>query len=419
MVIPGGLIGRQGETPLRLLGAEFSSRLALARASNAMLRDASGILQAAAPNALRFEGPARRALLEGQRTNFNRNPRGDGAVAGMPGTMPLYWQAFNLPSGLSWQIVSTGVEDGLPYPEIRFFGTPSASTTIAGISPEGVTAVPGAPGQVFTHSLYARLVGGSLAGIGNLRLVISPRNSAQGAIGTEASTLLAPTSAALRLQRGQVTSTMPALTAYAWPALRFNCTAGTPIEATLRLGGWQMEQGDFASSPNLPPAGSPAQSTRAADLLTVPVAAAFPGGAGTLLLAGLLPQAAVGADQTLLQIDDGTAGNALLLRNAAGTGGFLAGRVLAGAVANAAASAGMAPGTPFALGLAFDGSGLSLLLRGDSEKALATTMPTGLTTLRVGGGIGGANALFGEVGELRVLPYRASAAEMALLLASF
>jgi hypothetical protein len=405
MVIPGALIGRQGETPLRLLGAEFSSRLALARASNAMLRDASGILQTAAPNVLRFDGPARRALLEGQRTNAIRNPRAEGAAAGV---LPTYWARQGSVNIVN--VAGAGIEFGLPYIDIRIAGTGTGSNTALAFESSNSIAV--VENEIWSASVYAALIAGSMTGITNFSI------SLLGVSGTftPSAAMVTPTPA---MTRYSITGTAGAGTTFLVPRMLFAVAASTTVDATIRLWLPQAEKGAFPTSPIPPPVGTLAAATRAADLLTAPVAAIFPGGAGTVLLAGLLPQAAVSADQTLLQIDDGTAGNALLLRNAAGTGGFLAGRVLAGAIANAAASAGVTPGTPFALGLAFDGSGLSLLLRGDAEKVLATTVPAGLTTLRVGGGIGGANALFGEVGEFRVLPYRASAAEMALLLASF
>jgi hypothetical protein len=419
MVIPGDCLGGLGGSEtLRLIGPGFARRLGFSRSSAATLWDVDGTVLSAAADAPRFSGPAGRLLLEGQRSNSIRNPRAEGAVAGTPGTLPTSWQALGS-EAVTRGVTGSGIEGGIPYLDVRYAGTSTTANQFYLLC-ETTTGIPAAQGETWTFSCYIKLVAGTL-GAAVLTPTISERSSGGSFIVTGNGPALAPTGTGLPSQRIAYSRSLTgATTGRASPGIGIAIPSGATVDFTLRLALPQMERAASASSPILPAAGSPGAVTRAADQLSGALSALFRPGAGTLLLGGVLPQVAPpGIDQLLLQIDDGTAENALLLRNAAGTGGFLAGRALAGAVANAAASASVTPGTPFALGLAFDGSGLSLLLRGDTEKALATTMPTGLTTLRVGGGIGGANALFGELGELRVLPYRASAAEMALLLASF
>jgi hypothetical protein len=414
MAIPGDLLGGLiGGGPLRLIGPGYATRLAFARSSAATLEDGSGLLQTASSNVLRFSGSAGRALLEGQRTNSIRNPRCEGAAAGVVGSggaLPTNWRVDGSMPTIT--VVGTGVEDGIPCVDLSFTSAGAGTPWALGFGSAGEAAA--ATGQTWASSFYCRLIAGSLAGIA-LQKNFLVNGSAQ-----QISQDFAPSGAALAGQRQMLVGTLSTAGATA-VVHRIRATSSAAYNMTLRIGAPQLEKGGSISSLLLPPVAAPAAASRAADLLSATATAFFPSLGGTVLLGGLLAQPAPGggADQLVLQIDDGTAANALLLRNAAGTASFLAGRVLAGAVANTAASGGFTPGLAFALGFAFDGSGLSMLLRGDSEKTIATAMPSGLTTLRVGAGLAGADPLFGEISGLTILPYRASAAEMALHLAGF
>src|SRR5690606_1798435 len=105
-------------------GASFS------RASSATYFDRTGILREAAANVPRvawLDSATPAVLLEGGGTNGVRNPRGEGAVIGVVGSggaLPTFWGSENT-AGLTWEVVATGVEDGLPYVDVRLHGTPS------------------------------------------------------------------------------------------------------------------------------------------------------------------------------------------------------------------------------------------------------------------------------------------------------
>ena len=403
--------------PLRLSGPGQLLRLAHGRASGAAFFDAAGVLQNAAADVPRFAGGAARLLLEGQRSNGVRNPRAEGTA----GANPINWQLFAGSLAGVVRSVSSWSSGGLSGIDMTLDGLCNATSTLP-LSFETSSAIAASAGQSWTQSVFLACTRGSPA-----ELVLTGAMRVADSGGTLLSSTAVTGAAApapATLTRHVVSGVLPASpagTAFVTPSIRLILTAGVTYAHTLRFAFPQMEQGAMASSPILPAAGAPAAATRAADLVTAGFGTLFPGGSGTLLLGGLLPQAAPagGSDLTLLQMDNGSASNAIQLRQPTGGSGFIAGRVLSGVAANTAATAAFTPGSAFALGLAFDAAGLSLLLRGDSEKALATSMPTGLTTLRLGAGLAGAAAMFGEVGALACLPYRASAAEMALRLTAF
>ena len=113
----------------------------------------------------------------------------------------------------------------------------------------------------------------------------------------------------------------------------------------------QLELGSFASSPILPPAGSPQATTRGADLVSaiLTTLGIRPTGACTLLLTGMLPQAApAGAAQSLAQLDSGSDASAIVFDNAAGGSTLrVAGQTLGT----------MTAGTPFRIAASIDGAG--------------------------------------------------------------
>src|SRR5262249_3631266 len=67
--------------------------------------------------------------IEGQ--NYIRNPSASGSVAGTPGTNPTNWGLTGGPvSNISRTIIGTGVESGIPYIDVRYFGTSNAANNI-------------------------------------------------------------------------------------------------------------------------------------------------------------------------------------------------------------------------------------------------------------------------------------------------
>jgi len=219
------------------------------RASYAAYHDSNGVLQLAPPDVLRpgydpVTGNYYGSLIEGASTNFIRNPTGLGAVVGSPGTMPTNW---SIPStGLTRQIVGTGVEDGISYVDIRQFGT--TTNALNHMIFETGTAIPAVAGQQWVVSVYVRLVAGSLSGIAGFCLLTYYNNSAGTAIvtmGTTSDGSPFPTNAPLRTQRYTMTSS-PAPNAsivyHSGPGIRLqSLTIGNAYDFTLRIGLPQAE----------------------------------------------------------------------------------------------------------------------------------------------------------------------------------
>jgi hypothetical protein len=201
-------------------------------------------------------------LIEEQRTNTISNNTGVGAVAGTPGTLPTNWLAPTSFSGLSREIVSVGVESGISYVDVRYFGTANASTP-AVISAEGFNTVAAVNGQTWSHSMFLKVVGGTLNGI-VLRhdLRVQSVSSFLQAIGLIVS--VTPTSAPLLEQRTVSTGTITSEgAAFIVGRLLMVPTEDAAIDITLRIGLPQLEQGAFATSPILT---TTAAATRAADV---------------------------------------------------------------------------------------------------------------------------------------------------------
>ncbi|WP_159347634.1 phage head spike fiber domain-containing protein [Roseomonas harenae] len=384
-----------GGGPLRLISrGGLLPSLGFARASAALVLGATGTSwQQAGADAPRFGGTARRLIVEGARTNQFTNPRSEGAVPGLVGAggqLPTGGSVAG-DAGLSTEVVGTGAEDGLPYVELRIFGTPTAS--IYQLNHGGGTT-PIAEGQIWTYSLFIRVTGGSTNGVNHF----APAFVTNMNVGI-------PTGTALRNCRVSASWSI-ASTGNSTGRLRISLATGQPVDMTFRLAVPQLELGAFASSPILPPAGTMAVSTRAADVPAYALpAAAQP--RGTLIGTFILPQAAAsGTEQGLLQLDDGGDGNRVILRNAAGGAAVEAALVSGGVTAAVLAGGTMSPGTPFRAALAWDPSGVALCMAGGAVQSAAAP-PAGLARLLVGHAAAGlGRAAFGEIGPLDLHPTR-------------
>jgi len=373
----------------------------------------------------RFGGTARRLLVGGQRTNLVRNPRCEGVVAGTPGTGPTNWSISAGSNGITREIVGAGVGGGINYVDVRVYGTAEA-TTFTTCHFDTLTQFPIAPGAIVTVSCFLRLVGGSLTGI-SLPTGATNFNSASAALDQYALITPVPTNAPLTGQRFTVTSTSSTFsnvnTAFMRPFTQLTITSGATVDCTLRIGWPQVEMAPFASSPILPAVGTPAASTRGADLVSATLASLGIGanGASTVLMSAMLPQAAVSpTNAVLLQIDDGTDINRFLIRNDFGTNN-LGGVWFTSVGSGVTGSAGtFVAGTPFRIGATIDGSGrIAASFNGNAPVEVTGGPVSGLTRLRLGNTASGTVSMFGEVGHVRVLPYAVSdTALQSLLLAT-
>lgn len=212
-----------------------------------------------------------RLLAEEARVNSVRNPRAEGSTVGIIGSggvAPTNWSITPGVSGLNARLVGTGTEFGMSYVDVRFDGTTTAggNCNIYFESPTGVAAV---QNQVWTTSVYARLVGGSYANV-NTPSIIHDENTAGGSYVTGGSTALTQFTPALARYTGTRTIADPTTGVYRSYIAHGISGAGLAVDITVRVYGPQMEQGSFATSLILPPAGSPAATTRQGDDIVIP-----------------------------------------------------------------------------------------------------------------------------------------------------
>lgn len=207
----------------------FPSWLTYSMASNSYVFDATGSLQTAPNN---------------QTTNSTMTGAVNGVV-GSGGSFPTTWSIYSA-SSLVTTIIGTGTQNGLPYIDIQFSGTPSASFYVLAFGNQ----VTSSQGQKFIQSATFSLVGGSLANVINCYSEIRTTAGNQ-------DTVFTPTATPTRINSSVYT--LPASPSYAVQALYLNVTSGQPINLTLRIAAPQMELVTGAQTtprPFLPTSGS-------------------------------------------------------------------------------------------------------------------------------------------------------------------
>lgn len=227
--------------------------------------DASGTMQTAAAGVVRYDystGSAV-ALNEAAATNHIRNGNATGATAGTPGTLPTDW-GWQQPggAGISSEVVGSGIDAGIPYVDIRIYGTTNTGTYVALWADSGTIAA--APGQTWTASVYAKVVGGSLANLAGYLLDFEELNGAGTPLQDDAKGVIAPASVFTRYTNAKTLSnaSVAKIRARIW---QFGFSANSqPFDVTFRIGAAQVEHASAATS-YIPTTGTAA--TRAADNL--------------------------------------------------------------------------------------------------------------------------------------------------------
>lgn len=196
-------------------------------------------------------------LVEPAATNSIRNNSMVGAVTGSPGTLPTHYETSL--AGLTRTIVGTGTENGVAYMDIRFNGTSTGGAVI--LLEETSFSITAASGQVWTHSVYAKLIANVL-NMPSIRVGMYEYTSG-GVYLTEGSTIFTLTSS---LNRFSFTRTLAnASTARVIPIVQWLVNNGVSYDFTIRIGYPQMELGSVATS--VIPTTTQA-ITRAADVIT-------------------------------------------------------------------------------------------------------------------------------------------------------
>ncbi len=242
-------------------------RITFTRASSGTFFDSNGVIQTAPVNTPRFDhNPLTREslglLIEEQRTNSIRNNTMVGAVAGTPGTLPTNWFTYTSLTGLTHQIVGTGIENGITYIDYKLSGTASGVGSY-NLFLEALGQIVATPSQVWTSSGYFKLVTGSLTNIVNIACGSQSRTAAGGFIAQYSTSFTADST----LKRSSnTTPALPATTERVVPVIIINVSAAAAIDLTLRIGLPQLELGAFATSV-IPT--TTAAATRSADVASI------------------------------------------------------------------------------------------------------------------------------------------------------
>lgn len=247
---------------------QLADVLTVARASAGTVFDAAGNLVTVAANLPRFDyDPITKAfrglLVEEQRTNSIRNSQGVGAVPGVlgsAGALPTTWNMATI-AGITREVTATGTENGIPYIDVRFSGTPGVATWWFGFLTSWPTA---APGQDWAASVFIRRIAG--AGL-LVRLLVDGFTSANAWV--EGTSYVIPDDILnqSRLSRVAVSRKMAGATVeQVRHTLQFDTTVGQPIDVTFRIALPQLELGAFPTSPIIT---TNAAATRAADVVQV------------------------------------------------------------------------------------------------------------------------------------------------------
>lgn len=373
--------------------------LAFSRASTAQFLDADGVTRSAADNLPRFDwtNGVSQLLLEAAATNLIRNNTMGGGVAGTPGTLPTN-VTIPISGGLSREIVGTGVENGIDYCDIRFFGTATSSGPVR-INFDGATQAPGVAGDVFTVSAYVKLAAAPLPFLNSRFRFYEYDSGVATALATSDYTI-AMSGANLTRASASHTASQSG-TAYVLGSLCFGITNGSPYDFTVRIGLPQMERGSVASS-IIRTTGS--AITRAADsgadaakAVALEKRAAFTG-----IIKGRLPAVATGI---LFQADDGTLNKVVRLSLLSGT---ILLTVISGGttVASIATDNAMSANVPFGVGFRVSGNDFAICLNGGAVISDGTgAIPVGLTRAFIGRDAGGTGFAAGHFDERLIYPF--------------
>ena len=365
----------------------------------------------------RFPFPNQWLKIGGQRTNGIRNPRQEGAAVGNPGTSPTN-MGRNISGGMTQgEIVATGVDQGLPYVDYRITGT-VATTGIWTLNLEGSNVIAALTGQTWTGSWFWRLVDVVSGGPSAWSMNVTESDSGGVLVLENTVSMTAATTASLGSQRVSGTQLLSggASVAFVRTRVRLSFPVGTH-DITIRIAVPQLEQGPFASSPILPPAGTPGASTRGDDVVGASLSSLgiAANGACTILWHGVVPVFLTGGVHTIACIDDGSVSNRFTLRIDQASGQLQAMRALAGASATANAGA-VTANTAFKGGITTSGAGRAAVSLNGGAVAAVTGGPTsGLTQFRLGKIFDASTPMWGDTGRLRILPYSVSDAELQSL----
>ena len=344
-------------------------------------------------------------LLEGQRTNAVRNPRGEGSTP--PSGDPTHWTGLSgTSSGVTRTILGSGTANGLDYVDYSIVGTASSALTLIPRF-ETVGNISAANNQTWTQGVFLSWVSGSPALIEAVQAIrmYDAGNALTGSSGLLSGALPITSTPTRFVQTATIPLGQSPAVASVEPGLRISIPSGTVCAHVLRIGWPSAEQADFASSSILPAPAVLAASTRLDDNLSWALAGLGVPATGicTVFGAAVFNSRTDSENRSIVQIDDGTRNNRFLLRMSGG-GSIQTLRVLSTVSAFGGVAGSPVAGVEFRFAVAFDGAGkITASMNGAAVSTVSGGPVAGLTTMRVGNDTTAA-FMFGSLPNVAVYP---------------
>lgn len=225
-------------------GVEVPAAMAFSftRASAKLAPDQAGVYRSFASNELARTD--RGAWLEPASTNHIRNNTNVGAVAGTV-TLPNNWSVLTS-AGLSREVVGLGTQGGLPFMDLRLFGTANTAGPFQ-LAVEAASAIAAAPGETWTLSAFVQMITITAPPL-STRLRLREDSST----GTNLAVREATVASTEALDRFQGTFVLAnSSTAYARPGFAFGLVNGGTYDFTVRISLASLEQLDASATPIL------------------------------------------------------------------------------------------------------------------------------------------------------------------------
>lgn len=224
-----------------VLGTAAEQLTVVRAGDNATARDLDGIVDPYPADMLRLTN--RGLVVESATASGGVNTNLAGAVSGSPGTLPTGFVA-STPSGVTLSVAGTGTQDGLPYIDLRWSGTPSV-TTGASLSFCANNLLAALSGDQWVTSCYLALVAGDLTNVTGPKITLGQRyyTAAFAVQNVNPSYMAFDLDSTLR--RCWLTSLGITGSAWVQGAIRFEVAVGQSIDFTLRLAAPQTIKGAF------------------------------------------------------------------------------------------------------------------------------------------------------------------------------
>ncbi|EHM00521.1 hypothetical protein HMPREF9946_02561 [Acetobacteraceae bacterium AT-5844] len=358
--------------------------------------------------------------------NYIRNPRGEGLTVGQIGSggvAPTNWILQGSASPNTRHIVGSGVENGIPYVDVRFTSPGVSSGNALEIVFETMTG--GAPvvvGDTVTVSAYISLQSGTIpTGTNLMALSISENDSTGLYLGMRQGYIETPPTGPLIRNRIERTQTMVAPTvAFARPLIRIHPGSGDAFDFVLRVGIPQLEKNFVASSPIMPNVGAPAAATRLYDSVLLDLTkSGFANMGSTIIWRGIMDRPlSVGGGvggRGLFRFDDGTNNN--YVNCSMNTGNAMTLRWCVDGVFSAVTLGNVVFGQEFRVAVTFGPNFIAGCMNNNNPViGNIVGYPVGLNVGRLGAdGNWGNNTLYGTTAQFDIIPRTVATAELATI----